>query len=53
MAVTPPTLIASIYGMNFGRMPELAWEYGYPLSLVLMVMSSLGTGLFFKRKGWL
>lgn len=49
----PPTLIASIYGMNFGRMPELAWEYGYPLSLVLMVMSSLGTGLFFKRKGWL
>ena len=48
----PPTLIASIYGMNFGRMPELAWEYGYPL-LVLMVMSSLGTGLFFKRKGWL
>ena len=49
----PPTLIASIYGMNFGSMPELAWEYGYPLSLVLMVMSSLGTGLFFKRKGWL
>ncbi len=49
----PPTLIASIYGMNFGRMPELAWEYGYPMSLVLMVMSSLGTGLFFKRKGWL
>lgn len=36
----PPTLIASIYGMNFGRMPELAWEYGYPMSLVLMVMSS-------------
>lgn len=49
----PPTLIASIYGMNFGRMPELAWEYGYPMSLVLMVMSSLGTGLFFKRRGWL
>ncbi|MFM7966965.1 magnesium/cobalt transporter CorA [Aeromonas sp. A-5] len=49
----PPTLIASIYGMNFGRMPELAWEYGYQMSLVLMVMSSLGTGLFFKRKGWL
>ena len=39
--------------MNFGRMPELAWEYGYQMSLVLMVMSSLGTGLFFKRKGWL
>ena len=53
VALLPPTLIASIYGMNFGRMPELAWEYGYQMSLVLMVMSSLGTGLFFKRKGWL
>ncbi|WMC09277.1 magnesium/cobalt transporter CorA [Oceanimonas pelagia] len=49
----PPTLIASIYGMNFAFMPELALKYGYPLSLVLMLMSACGTYYFFKRKGWL
>ncbi|MGL5285552.1 magnesium transporter [Aeromonas sp. RU39B] len=49
----PPTLIASIYGMNFAKMPELAWGYGYPLSLGLMMMSAFGTYFFFKRKGWL
>ncbi len=49
----PPTLIASIYGMNFKVMPELHWKLGYPLSLVLMVASSLGTLLFFKKKNWL
>ncbi|MFK0573856.1 magnesium/cobalt transporter CorA [Endozoicomonas sp.] len=49
----PPTLIASIYGMNFKVMPELSVEYGYPLALGLMLLSSLVTFLFFKRKGWL
>jgi magnesium transporter len=49
----PPTLIASIYGMNFNRMPELAWEYGYVVSLVLMVFSSLAIIIYFKRKKWL
>ncbi|NHI01564.1 MULTISPECIES: magnesium/cobalt transporter CorA [Oceanimonas] len=49
----PPTLIASIYGMNFNFMPELALKYGYPLSLVLMLLSACGTYYFFKRKGWL
>ncbi|MRI34962.1 magnesium and cobalt transport protein CorA [Endozoicomonas sp. OPT23] len=49
----PPTLIASIYGMNFKVMPELATSWGYPMALVLMVSSALGTYLFFKRKGWL
>ncbi|MGO1247361.1 MAG: magnesium/cobalt transporter CorA [Oceanisphaera sp.] len=49
----PPTLIASIYGMNFEIMPELGFDYGYPMSLVLMLMSACGTYYFFKRKGWL
>ncbi|KUE81379.1 magnesium/cobalt transporter CorA [Aeromonas schubertii] len=49
----PPTLIASIYGMNFAHMPELAMGYGYPMSIGLMLMSAFGTYFFFKRKGWL
>ncbi len=49
----PPTLIASIYGMNFKVMPELSWKLGYPISLVLMVASSIGTLWFFKKKNWL
>ena len=49
----PPTLIASIYGMNFKVMPELSLEYGYPMALGLMLMSAVATFLFFKRKGWL
>ncbi len=49
----PPTLIASIYGMNFDHMPELRWLAGYPLSLVLMVVAAVFPYLLFKRKGWL
>jgi magnesium transporter len=49
----PPTLVASIYGMNFEFMPELAWPFGYPLALGLMVLSAVLPYLFFKRKGWL
>ncbi|MES2432825.1 MAG: magnesium transporter CorA family protein [Pseudomonadota bacterium] len=49
----PPTLIASLYGMNFAVMPELAWQYGYPLALLLMLASASGTYLFFKWKRWL
>jgi len=49
----PPTLIASIYGMNFDFIPELHWAVGYPLALVLMVLSALLPYLFFKRRGWL
>jgi magnesium transporter len=49
----PPTLIASIYGMNFHVIPELSWEFGYPLALVLMVISAVLPYLYFKRKGWL
>lgn len=49
----PPTLIASIYGMNFRHMPELEWYYGYPLALLLMVGVAAGPVLYLKRKGWL
>jgi magnesium transporter len=49
----PPTLVASIYGMNFELMPELRWDYGYPFAVGLMVLSALLPYLYFKRKGWL
>jgi magnesium transporter len=49
----PPTLIASIYGMNFHYMPELEWAVGYPLALVLMVLSGFAPFWYFRRKGWL
>ncbi|NVK44432.1 MAG: magnesium/cobalt transporter CorA [Oceanospirillaceae bacterium] len=49
----PPTLIASIYGMNFALMPELSQRWGYPMALGLMVASAAGTYTYFKRKGWL
>lgn len=49
----PPTLIASIYGMNFKFMPELNWLAGYPFALALMVISSMAFLWYFKRKKWL
>ncbi|MGA7269257.1 MAG: magnesium transporter CorA family protein, partial [Aestuariivirga sp.] len=49
----PPTLVASIYGMNFDVMPELHWTFGYPFALGLMVLSAILPFLYFKRKGWL
>lgn len=49
----PPTLIASIYGMNFHYIPGLAWEYGYFSSVILMFASSWGTYQYFKYKNWL
>ncbi len=48
-----PTVIASIYGMNFDHMPELHWQLGYPYALALMAGSSLGLYAFFKRRRWL
>ncbi len=53
VAFMPPTLIASIYGMNFKTMPELDWDYGYLVAILLMVISSLGTLIYFKKKNWL
>lgn len=49
----PPTLVASIYGMNFEVMPELTWRFGYPYALMLMVASALLPYVYFKRRGWL
>lgn len=49
----PPTLVASIYGMNFEIMPELKWQFGYPLALGLMILSAIMPYLYFKRRGWL
>ena len=49
----PPTLVASIYGMNFRHMPELAKTWGYPMALVAMVASAVIPYLYFRRKGWL
>jgi magnesium transporter len=49
----PPTLIASIYGMNFARMPELHWTLGYPFALGLMVVSAVLPAWFFRRLGWI
>ncbi len=53
VALMPPTLIASIYGMNFEHMPELGLRIGYPLALVLMVISAVLPIAYFRRKGWL
>ena len=49
----PPTLVASVYGMNFDIMPELKWFFGYPFALGLMVVSAVLPFWFFRRKGWL
>lgn len=49
----PPTLVASIYGMNFEIMPELDWTFGYPYALALMAVVAIGPFLFFKRMNWL
>jgi magnesium transporter len=49
----PPTLIASMYGMNFKYMPELDWKFGYPFSILLMITFTVGVLVFFKRKKWL
>ena len=53
VALLPPTLVATVYGMNFKHMPELNWAYGYPMALVLMVASAVLPYLFFKWKKWL
>jgi magnesium transporter len=49
----PPTLVASIYGMNFEHMPELHWQWGYPMALIAMLISAVVPFLYFRKKGWL
>ena len=53
VALLPPTLIASVYGMNFEAMPELRWKYGYFFAIGLMVASVAAPFIYFRRKGWL
>jgi magnesium transporter len=53
VAFLPPTLIASIYGMNFEFLPELHWNFGYGWSLSLMVVSAIAPFLYFRHRGWL
>jgi magnesium transporter len=53
VALLPPTLIASIYGMNFKVLPELEWRYGYVYAIALMVASVAAPFIYFRRKGWL
>ncbi|MBA3525856.1 MAG: magnesium transporter, partial [Sphingomonas sp.] len=49
----PPTLVGTVYGMNFDHMPELGWLLGYPFALAMMVLSAILPYLWFKKKGWL
>ncbi|MFX1681598.1 MULTISPECIES: magnesium/cobalt transporter CorA [unclassified Roseateles] len=53
VALLPPTLIASVYGMNFDGMPELHWKYGYVFAIGLMIASVTAPFIYFRRKGWL
>jgi magnesium transporter len=53
VAFLPPTLIASLYGMNFKLMPELDWPAGYPFALALMLTSAIAPLWYFRRRGWL
>jgi magnesium transporter len=53
VVLMPPTLIASIYGMNFKDMPELQWTHGYPLAVVAMLLAAAGPYMYFKWKKWL
>jgi magnesium transporter len=53
VVLLPPTLVASLYGMNFKYMPELEWTYGYPAAILLMIVSAVIPFFFFRWKGWL
>lgn len=53
VVLLPPTVVASIYGMNFTHMPELTWTYGYPFAIVVMVLASIAPYAYFKYKKWL
>ena len=53
VALLPPTLIASVYGMNFRAMPELEWEFGYVYAVGVMIASAIVPMLYFRKRGWL
>ena len=53
VALMPPTLLASIWGMNYRFMPELQWELGYPMAIGIMIISAIIPLWYFRRKGWM
>jgi magnesium transporter len=53
VVLLPPTLVASIYGMNFKSIPELEWAFGYPYALCLIVIAAVLPYRWFRRMGWL
>ena len=53
VAMMPPTLIGTIYGMNFDNMPELHWDFSYPVVLIIMILSTIFPIIYFKKKGWI
>ena len=53
VVLMPPTLIASIYGMNFRHMPELGWTWGYPMAIAMMVFVAVVPIVLLRKKGWL
>jgi magnesium transporter len=53
VVLLPPTLVGTIYGMNFKHMPELDWVLGYPMALLLMVLAAILPFVYFRRRGWL
>lgn len=53
VAFMPPTLIGTIYGMNFDKIPELSWDYGYIFAIILMILSSAITLFYFRKRNWL
>ena len=53
VCLMPPTLIASLYGMNFKHMPEIGWTLGYPMAVVLMIVTAIAPFVYFRKKGWL
>ena len=53
VCLMPPTLVASVYGMNFKHIPELDWVLGYPMALTMMVVTGIAPVIYFRKRGWL
>lgn len=52
VCISLPTLIAGVYGMNFKHMPELSWPFGYPIIVMILIISFIVPLIYFKRKKW-
>lgn len=53
VCLMPPTLVASVYGMNFKHMPELDFQFGYPMALLMMIVTGIAPVVYFRKRGWL